>query len=266
MKKLPITNPLLSLLFAVSIFIPTSFSMAQPTGAEATIAPIGLGYWREDIAVKEAIIHGSNGQASERSGNYSAALAEYQNAVSRLSTLVDYSPNNSKYLKSPFSVYWVLGSARLDMARMWALMEQQRDLTSDEQFRFAVNLSLGRADLGKALALDQAIASQMGTTVTPNTWMIYNNLGWLYLLQGNVTESGKRFQVAQQLNPQYSQMAVVNNAITKVDNINLKMPNTANQKEKFAAYAKVLAEALKLLPRYGNFFSAAVEAIRITNQ
>lgn len=220
--------------------------------AASPAKPLGTA---EAFAEKLAGIHGAAGQKEEAAGHYRAALEKYRQAVAQVERRIHYTPAELEFPEQPMAVYFMLGSARLDMVRMWALLDATGKLTDRDRAAAAQSLKLALLDLQTALKLDQTASIQAGNPSTPSTWMLHRNLGWAYLLHGDVAESQREFVLVEQLKGGEPQTIVGLALAEKVGQVK-QTAHDQPDPEKLAAYAKVALGGLKVIPKSGNFLSA----------
>src|SRR5439155_12945662 len=112
-----------------------------------------------------------------------------------------------------FAMYWILGSARLDLARVWVASGLMRGASELEQTRFRANLASAKQDLLDALAVDADEATSGGEPNTRRAWKIHSALAWHAILEGDSTEARTQAQRAKALNPGNPYAALLDRAI-----------------------------------------------------
>jgi esterase/lipase superfamily enzyme len=151
-------------------------------------------------ALASARNHGDEAAQYERARNYRAAVQYYQRAVNELANYMERSPASPGRPRHSFNVYWMLGSARLDLARAWVLSGLGQGGSAVEQARFVGILGAAKQDLLSALQIDANETTAAGGA-EERGWKLRSALAWHAILEGDATTALAEAQRANASNP-----------------------------------------------------------------
>lgn len=154
-----------------------------------------------EFALASARNHGDEAAQYERARNYRSAVQHYQRAVNELANYVERSPESPGRPRQSFNVYWMLGSARLDLARAWILSGLGQGGSAVEQARFVAILAAAKQDLLSALQIDANETTAAGGGAEERGWKLRSALAWHAILEGDATTARAETQRANASNP-----------------------------------------------------------------
>jgi esterase/lipase superfamily enzyme len=211
-----------------------------------------------ETSLANARNHGAEGARFEQARNYRAAMDAYRRAIRELSLQVERSAPGAKPTL-PFEMYWTIGSARLDLARVWVLSGLTQGASRVEQARFLANLASAKEDLLDALTIDTDEASAAGKPSTPRRWKIHSALAWQAILDGDGAAARNEAQLARSLNPDHPYAAAIDRALASLAPApgDGSAPAQRSEPRPQPAYAEDVVASLKSVIDVGNFVAAA---------
>ena len=166
-----------------------------------------------ELALASARNHGDEAAQYERARNYRSAVQHYQRAVNELASYVERSPASPGRPPHSFNVHWLLGSARLDLARAWVLSGLGQGGSAVEQARFVAILAAAKQDLLSGLQID-ANETLAGGGAEERGWKLRTALAWHAILEGDATTARAEAQRANASNPDNPYAPALERAIT----------------------------------------------------
>lgn len=166
-----------------------------------------------ELALASARNHGDEAAQYERARNYRSAVQHYQRAVNELASYVERSPASPGRPPHSFNVHWLLGSARLDLARAWLLSGLGQGGSAVEQARFVAILAAAKQDLLSGLQID-ANETLAGGGAEERGWKLRTALAWHAILEGDATTARAEARRANASNPDNPYAPALERAIT----------------------------------------------------